>query len=262
MNSLAVSSTNLPEFPTFIHFLKEHPLLEQWVHFIVLWEDVIFSALIAFLISAICYVGAKKREMIPHGFQNFLELIVENLRKVITSILGSDADQHLPFLGTLFIYIFVMNIFGLIPFMKSPSSSPSISIGVALCVFVRVQYLNVKNMGFGGYIYHMCGSPKNLLGWLLAPLMFPIEVITQISRPITLALRLTGNVMGEHALISIFALFSILIFTVDWLPFGLPIQTPAMLFGLATSLIQAAVFTLLSTVYILLSTPHHHSETH
>jgi F-type H+-transporting ATPase subunit a len=91
--------------------------------------------------------------------------------------------------------------------------------------------------------------------------MLFIEVLTQISRPITLALRLTGNVMGEHALISIFALFSIVIFSLDILPFGLPIQVPAMLFGLVTSLMQAMVFTLLTTVYILLSSPHT-SESH
>lgn len=260
--SLAVS-TGLPEFPTFLHYLREHPVLEEWVHFILLWEDVIFSALIAALLSLIIYFGSNKREMIPHGFQNFLELIVENVRKVVKSILGpAEADKHLPFLGTLFIYIFVMNIFGVIPFMKSPSSSLSISIAMALCVFTRVQYLNVKNMGFGGYLYHMSGSPKNLTGWLLVPLMFPIEVITQISRPITLALRLTGNVMGEHILVSISALFAIVVFSFDWLPIGLPIQLPAMLFGLLTSLMQALVFTLLSTVYILLSGAGHKSENH
>jgi F-type H+-transporting ATPase subunit a len=209
----------------------------------------------------IFYLGARRREMIPHGLQNFLELCADNLRRLTFSVLGDDAKQHVPFLGTLFIYIFVMNIFGLIPFMKSPSSSLSISIGMALCVFARVQYFNIKNMGLFGYIYHMCGSPRNTLGWLIAPLMLPIEVITQVSRPITLALRLTGNVMGEHALISIFALFAIVIFSFEQLPFGLPIQLPAMLFGLLTSLMQALVFTLLSAVYILLSTPHK-SENH
>lgn len=260
MNIIA-SGGELPEFPTFVQLLREHPSLEQWFHFLLVWEDVIYSTLIALLISIIFYCGDRKREMIPHGMQNFLELMVENLRKIVAGILGPEADKHLPFLSTLFIYIFVMNMFGVIPFMKSPSSSLSITIGMGLCVFARVQYLNIVNFGPLGYLHHMCGSPKNLMGWALAPLMFPIEVITQISRPITLALRLTGNVMGEHILVSIFALISLLLFTFDWLPFGVPIQLPAMLFGLFTSLIQAAVFTLLSTVYIFLSLPHK-SESH
>jgi len=261
MQLLSIASTGLPEFPTIIQLLQHYVFSERWMSFILLWEDVIFSALIALLISFVCYFGARKREMIPHGLQNFLEIFVENLRKVAKSVLGDDADQHVPFLGTLFIYILVMNLFGIIPFLKSPSSSLSISIGMALAVFVRVQYLNVKNMGIGGYLHHMSGSPKNFTGWLLVPLMLPIELITQISRPITLALRLTGNMMGEHALISIFALFAVVIFTFDLLPIGLPIQLPAMLFGLLTSAMQALVFTLLSTVYILLSMPHK-TETH
>jgi F-type H+-transporting ATPase subunit a len=185
---------------------------------------------------------------------------VESLRKIISGILGEETDRHLPFLTTIFIYVVFMNIFGLVPFMKSPSSSVSISIGMGLVVFSYVQYLNFKNMGFFGYLHHLCGSPKNALGWVLTPLMLPIELITQISRPITLALRLTGNVMGEHVLVSISALFAILIFSIGPLPFGLPVQLPAMLFGLATSLIQGIVFTLLSTVYIFLSNPHHHEN--
>jgi F-type H+-transporting ATPase subunit a len=260
MKVFAVSGTSLPEFPTFLKLLENNIYLKNWMHLILLWEDVIFSALIAILLSLFCYFGAKKKQLIPRGLQNFLELFTENLLHLVARILGPDAKKHLPFLGTLFLYIFTMNTFGLVPFMKSPSSSLSISIGMALCVFAYVQYLNIKNMGILGYIYHLCGSPKSLLEWILTPLMFPIELITQVSRPITLALRLTGNVMGEHALIGIFALFAILIFTFEQLPFGLPIQLPAMLFGLLTSLMQALVFTLLSSVYILLSKPHTHQN--
>ncbi len=256
MNLIASTSSDYPEVPTFIQLFKNLPAFQHYMHYILLWEDVIFSALVGIIISTFFYFGAKKRELIPHGLQNFCELIVENLRKIISGILGDDADKHLPFLGTIFIYIFAMNSFGLVPFMKSPSSSVSISIGMALCVFGYVQYLNFKNMGVFGYLYHLCGSPNSVVGWFLVPLMLPIEIITQISRPITLALRLTGNMMGEHVLISISALFAILIFSLNRLPFGLPVQLPAMLFGLVTSLIQGLVFTLLSTVYILLSKPH------
>lgn len=258
--SFFAAATAFPEIPTLTQLLKDHPLLEKWSHFILFWEDIFFSLLVAILLSVIFYLGAKKREMIPTGFQNFLELVVESVRKIIGGILGDDADKHLPFLGTVFIYIFFMNIFGLIPFMKSPSSSVSISIGMGLVIFSYVQYLNFKHMGFLGYLHHLCGSPKNSLGWMLTPLMLPIELITQISRPVTLALRLTGNMMGEHVLVSLSALFAILIFSVDQLPFGLPIQLPAMLFGLVTSLIQGVVFTLLSTVYIFLSNPHHNDH--
>lgn len=261
MNPIFIATTAFPEVPTFLQLLENYPFFAHWMHFILFWEDIIFSFLVALIISVIVYFGSKQRELIPHGFQNFLELIVENVQKLVSSILGVDTDKHLPFIGTIFVYVLIMNIFGLIPFMKSPSSSLSISIGVALCVFMRVQYLNIKHMGIGGFIYHMCGSPKDIVGWIIAPLMLPIELITQISRPITLALRLTGNMMGEHTLIAVFAAFAVLVFSLDILPIGLPIQLPAMLFGIMTSLIQALVFALLSAVYILLSMPHE-SESH
>ncbi|MBA3958461.1 MAG: F0F1 ATP synthase subunit A [Parachlamydiaceae bacterium] len=258
---IILGASDFPEVPTFVELFRDQPLFARYAHFLLYWEDILFSGLVAILLSLFFYFGARKREMIPHGIQNFFELIVDSMRKLVGGILGKDVDKHLPFLATLFIYIFVMNAFGLVPFMKSPSSSVSISIGMGLCVFAYVQYLTFTNMGFFGYLHHLCGSPQNLLGWILVPLMLPIEIITQISRPITLALRLTGNMMGEHVLISISALFAVILFSFDKLPFGLPIQVPAMLFGLVTSFIQGLVFTLLSAVYIFLSKPHA-SETH
>lgn len=256
MSLLAVASTGFQEAPNLVTLLKDQPALEEWAHFILFWEDIIFSFLVAAVLSIIFFFGDRKKEMVPTGFQNFLELIVESLRSVIKGILGEDTDKHFPFLATIFIYIVVMNIFGLMPFMKSPSSSVNISIGMGLVVFTYVQYLNFTNMGFFGYLHHLCGSPKSLLEWVLVPLMLPIELLTQISRPITLGLRLAGNMMGEHMLVSISALAAVLIFSIGHLPFGIPVQLPVMLFGLATSLIQGIVFTLLSTVYIFLSNPH------
>lgn len=261
MSTLILSVDSLPESISLFDLLIKIPGLVKWMDFLLFWEDIFFSTFIALLISAFFYFGSKRREMIPHGLQNFFEYLIENLRKIAYSIIGEEADRHIAFLGTLFIYIFAMNTFSLIPFMKAPSSNLSISIGLALCVFVRVQYLNMKNMGLSGYLFHMCGSPRGIVPWLISPLMFFVELITQISRPITLALRLTGNILGEHALISIFGLLSIAIFSFEGLPFGLPIQIPVMFFSLLTGLMQALVFTLLTAVYILLSIPHQ-SETH
>lgn len=229
-----------------------------WAHFLHTWENIIFSCFIAFLIVLIFQLGIRKKALIPHGLQNFLELGVESLSKLVVGILGPDGEKYIPFLGTLFIYILTMNFFGLIPLMKSPSSNLNITIALALCVFVLVQYLNIKNMGFFGFLYHLAGSPTGLLGWLMVPLMFPIELLTQISRPITLSLRLFGNMMGEEVLLGYFTLLGVSALSFLKLPIdiGLPLQIPFMFLGMLTSLMQALVFTLLSTVYILLSIPH------
>ncbi|MFA6915841.1 MAG: F0F1 ATP synthase subunit A [Parachlamydiales bacterium] len=252
---IPLAVNNVPELPNFIELLNHYFEGEPVLHYLFYWEDIFFSLLVASVVALTFHLGIRNHKMIPRGLQNFLELVVEKLRKLIHDVLGPKGDEHLPFLGTLFIYILSMNLFGLIPFMKSPSTSLSVTLGMAICVFMRVQYLNIKNMGLGGFFYHMAGEPKDFVGWLLVPLMLPIELITQISRPATLALRLFGNIMGEHILISAIALFSVGLIAFGEIRLGIPLQTPFMLFALLTSTMQALVFTLLSTVYILLSSP-------
>jgi F-type H+-transporting ATPase subunit a len=143
-----------------------------------------------------------------------------------------------------------MNLLGLVPLMSSPTSNLNITVALAICVFVLVQYLNIRNMGLKGFLYHLAGSPTNAVGWLIVPLMFPIELLTQLSRPVTLALRLFGNILGEKILVAFFAMVGITLL------YFFPIQIPFMFLGILTSVMQAMVFTLLTAIYILLSVPH------
>ncbi|ADI38479.1 ATP synthase subunit a [Waddlia chondrophila 2032/99] len=256
-----------------IHYLLVSPILQHPPNIISLlykifpnkltqmlhqWEDLAFSIIIATFVIILFRIGIRKREMIPKGLQNGLEMITELLMKVIYGILGSEEKKYIPFLGTLFVYILALNLFGLIPLMKPPSANLNTAIALALCVFTLVQYLNIKHMGIFGFLYHMAGSPKTVLEWIIVPLIFPLELLTQISRPVTLALRLFGNIMGEEALIGYFTLAGVAAFSLLDLPMqgGLPLQIPFMFLGILTSFMQALVFTLLSAVYILLSIPH------
>lgn len=252
--------SRVPEVPNIITLLYNRFQEMPWAQFLHKWENVFFSIFIATLIALIAYFGSRKKEMIPYGLQNALEAIVEQFRKVILGILGPTGEVYIPFLGTLFIYILTMNLFGLIPFMKSPSSSLNITVALAICVFCLVQFLNIRNMGVLGFLYHMAGSPKDTVGWIMAPIMLVMELISQLARPVTLSLRLFGNVLGEDILIGAFALFGVAALATFNSPVGLPLQLPFMFLAILTSLMQALVFTLLSTVYILLSTPH--SEEH
>lgn len=252
---LAVAGS--PESPNILTFLYNRFANAPWAVVLHQWQDIIFSLLIAILISLLFYFGARKKELMPSGLQNFLEWVVETFQSFVLGVLGPEGERFVPFLGTLFIYILCMNLFGLIPLMRSPSSNLDVTVALAICVFCRVQYLNIKNMGVLGFLHHLAGSPKNAVGWMMAPLMFPIELLTQISRPITLALRLFGNILGEKILVAFFAMVGITLL------FFFPIQTPFMFLGLLTGVMQAMVFTLLSTIYILLSFPHteeHHTN--
>lgn len=239
-----------PGIPNILTILERHLGNSYWAEHLRQWESIIFSVFIACAVCLLFYLGSSSKKIIPEGFQNFLEWIVETFRSFIVGVLGSDGEKYVPFLGTLFIYILAMNLIGLVPLMASPSSNLDITVALAICVFVKVQYLNIKNMGIKGFLYHLAGSPTNAIGWCIAPLMFPIEILTQISRPITLALRLFGNILGEKILVAFFAMVGITLL------YFFPIQIPFMFLGLLTSVMQAMVFTLLSTIYILLSVPH------
>lgn len=257
-----ILKSDVPELPNFVNLIYEKYHSSSWATFLHYWENIIFSVLVAAIISLIFYFGTRKKAQVPSGLQNFLELATEILQTWIKGVLGPQGDRYLPFLGTLFVYILSMNWFGLIPLMKSPSASLSITAAQAICVFVVVQYFNIKNMGFFGFLYHLAGSPKGILGWTMAPLLFPLELITQISRPITLSLRLCGNMLGEHTLIGAFALLGFMLLSSVQSPVGVPLQLPFLFLGLLTSLMQALVFTLLTTVYILLSVPTHSEHQH
>lgn len=242
-----------PVLPNIISLLHKTYGNAPWAHFLFEWEDIIFALVIAISLSIAFYFATKKKEIIPGPLQNFLELIAETLLEKILVILGPQKEKYLPFVGTLFVYIFCMNISGIIPLMKSPSTSLSITAAMALCVFVHVQYLHIKNRGVLGFLYHLAGSPKDWIGWVMVPLMFPIELLTELSRPITLSLRLFGNIFGEEILIGVFALFGVSAIASLNLPLGLPLQLPFMFLAIFTSFIQAVVFTLLSTIYFSLA---------
>ncbi len=102
-----------PELPNFFTVLHRYFKDASWAAFLHHWEDIIFSVIVAIMISLVFYLGSRKKELIPTGFQNFLETIVEGLRNFIVSVLGPDEEKFVPFLGTLFIYILSMNLIGM-----------------------------------------------------------------------------------------------------------------------------------------------------
>jgi len=254
-NTVINLDRKVPELPNFITFLHHHFPSLPIVKFLHSWENLVFSILIAVIISFIALFGIRKKQMIPMGLQNFLELGAEKFNDLIIEVLGKQGRAYVPFLGTLFIYILAMNLFGLIPLMKSPSSNLNITVALAICVFALVQFLNIKNMGIFGFIHHLAGSPKTTIEWVLAPFLLVLELISQLARPVTLALRLFGNVLGEDILIGTFAILGVGLL-INYSSVGLPLQIPFMFLALLTSIMQALVFTLLSTVYILLSGTH------
>lgn len=251
-----VRTERIPEVPNLFVLLSQYFHESELFLLLEHWSSVIFSIMAAIAIAIFFHYGVRKRQLIPTGTQNFIESMTGVIRTAVLDILGPKGEQFVPFIGTLFVYIVIMNWLVLLPFFKAPSSNLNVTIALAVTVFFFIQYLNVKNYGFRGFLFHLAGSPKDFTGWLLVPLMFPIEVLTQVARPLTLSLRLFGNIFGEDILIGIFSLFGVAALAAFNAPIGLPFQIPFLLLAMFTGLLQALVFCYLTTIYILLSFPH------
>ena len=184
-------------------------------------------------------------------------MLVEKLYEFVAGILGhQNARRFFPMLGTLFVYIFAMNLFGLLPLMDSPTSNLNVTFALGLSVFVYVQYVGIRGLGIVGYVDHLLGSPRDITGWAVAPLMLPIHVMGELAKPISLSCRLFGNVFGEDMLLVGFASLGIGMLSFLHSPVGIPIHAIFFPLALLTSTLQAFVFTVLSTIYILLMLPH------
>lgn len=225
-----------------------------WIHFLEHWVNVFFAFLVAIILVIASMAVYRSRQMIPGGFQNFMEWCVESMYNFIHSILGDETRKYIPFLGTLFFYILALNWIGMIPLGHSPSTSLNITASMAILVFFYAQWTGIRKLGIGGYLYHLAGNPVGAVGWAMVIIMFPLHIIGELAKPFSLALRLFGNITGEDTLIAVFVMLGIAI--ISFSPVGIPLQIPFYFLGLLLSTIQALVFTLLSTIYILLMLPH------
>lgn len=244
----------VPHLPSLVYLIEKYTGL----HVLEVWVDVIYAFIVALLFCYIAIRVYRRREMIPGPLQNFVEMLVEGMYNFIHSILGKDAKKYTPFLGTLFFYILTMNWFGMVPLGHSPSTSLNITASLAILVFLYAQWTGISRLGVLGYIDHLAGSPRNIVAYCMVPLMLPLHIIGELAKPLSLSLRLFGNITGEDVLIAVFVGMGVAI--VGWFPVGVPLQFPFYFLGLLLSTVQALVFTLLSTIYILLMLPHEEHE--
>jgi len=238
-------SHELPNLLTFIN--------KSFAHH---YDALIYAGVVSLMMITVAVITYRKRQMIPGKLQNFVEMILENLDNLFISVMGKEARKYTPFLGTLFLYIWFMNLIGLVPFFKSSTSSINTTAALAITVFLYVQYTGVRRLGLWGYFHHLLGSPTDAVTWALAPINLPIHVIGELARPFSLALRLFGNITGEDILIAAFVSLGIMFMGLFGSPIGFPFQIPFILLAMLTSTIQALVFTMLSAIYFFMVMPH------
>jgi F-type H+-transporting ATPase subunit a len=172
--------------------------------------------------------------------RTFMEAFLAYFYDLAKSVMDAErAKKYFPLIGTAATFVFFANVMALIPGMPVATSNLNITLGSALVVFVLFNAYGLMTNGFG-YVKHLAGP-----AWYLAPLMFPIEVISLCVRPVTLAVRLMVNMAADHLLLSLFLSLVALL-----------VPVPLMVLGCLVVLIQTLVFTMLTCIYIGLATEH------
>jgi len=220
--------------------------------------DIAYALCASVLFSFLSIKVYRHRQMIPSKLQNFLEMCIEGLYNFISTVLGNETKRYIPFLGTLFFYILINNLMGIIPGGHSPSTNINVTLSLAILVFLYYQYTGLTRLGVVKYLDHLAGQPRNFSAWFMSPFMFILHLFGDFAvKPGSLAVRLFGNITGEDILVLAFVSLGILLsqamFGID---VGFPLNVPFIILGILLSTIQALVFTLLSAIYILLMLPH------
>jgi F-type H+-transporting ATPase subunit a len=199
---------------------------------------VLFSWLAMIIIIAVALAVRSSMKLVPRGLQNLVEVIIDFHLDLAETSIGELGRHFFPLIATLGIFILVCNFFGLIPGFEAPTGNINTTAALAIPVFLATHFYGIKTHGIG-YIKHFVGPMRSLAALPLMMLMFVIEIIGHIARPVTLSVRLFGNMIGKHLILLILGIL-------------VPILVPTVILtlGVLVSVIQAFVFVLLTTLYL------------
>jgi F-type H+-transporting ATPase subunit a len=234
-------------------------------------EHTFFALVVAVLLLVFAFAArgalAKAADpLVPAaelGSRNIAELLLQLVVSQSDQIIGKQGRKYVPFFATFFIFILVSNLLGLLPGFAPPTGNLNTTVGLAVCSFIGYNVIGLREQG-GAYLKHfigpMTGLPaQTVLGKLAflpvlllsAVFFFILEIFSHGFRPVSLSLRLFGNIMGDHEVITAFISLTKVIVPVAF-----------YLLGTLVSVIQAFVFTLLSMIYVALAISHGHDEEH
>ncbi len=220
-------------------WLSQIPFLKGYEDFLLCG---LFVAILLILYSLISRKNPEENDILPNPrptLYNFIELIVEFNRNLVHYIAGREGDKYTPFVAAVFIYILAMNLLGLIPGFIPPTSNINVNAGAAFFVFLYYNYTGFRAHGIS-YLKHFLGPIK-----LMAPMFLLIELVSHVFRPVTLSIRLFGNMFSDHMVLEIFQ---------HLIPVGVP--AIFLFMALIVAFVQAFVFAMLTAIYIGLAIAH------
>jgi F-type H+-transporting ATPase subunit a len=193
------------------------------------------TLLAALLMVVVAIVSVQGMKLVPRGLQNVMEVYLEGVINMGAGVFGEErARKYLPLIATIGLFVFVSNMMGIIPGFESPTSNINLTLALALIVFIYYNFEGIRTQGFVHYFAHFMGPVK-----ILAPLMFPIEIISHISRIISLSFRLMGNVKGDDMFLMV------LLMLVPWI-----VPLPAFFLLFFFGILQTFIFMILTYVYL------------
>lgn len=191
--------------------------------------------LVAVIILVIAKLATSSLQLVPRGTQNVMEAYLEGILAMGKDVIGEElSKKYLPLVATLGLMIFVANFLGIFPGFESPSGNLNMTIALAIIVFLYYNFEGLRVNGFIHYFGHFMGPLK-----ILAPLMFPVEIVSHLSRIISLSFRLFGNIKGDDLFLAVILMLA---------PWIAPLPAYALL--VFSAILQTFIFMILTYVYL------------
>lgn len=208
------------------------------------WENWFTVEVLVVAIILIVFAMLRSRLSVdkPGKFQLSFEAIYKFVSGQASESIDHHVNRYVPFFGSIFIFILFLNLIGIIPGLESPTMSPAVPLAFAIAVFLYYNWMGLREQGVGKYLAHFAGPV-----WWMAPIMFPIEIISHFARPLSLTIRLYANMFaGERVTVTFLTLTYLVL--------------PAVFMGLHVfvALLQAFIFMLLATIYVGGAVAHEH----
>ncbi len=205
-----------------------------WLKDVGINMTIVFNTLfVVLLLSVLSFLATRRLQVYPGRLQNVMEVIVDGLHTLLIDTMGQHGKKFFPLIATIGLFILTSNLIGIIPGFESPTANINTNLAMALVVFFSTHVVGIITHGFK-YIKQFLGPV-----WWLIPLMLPIELISHLSRPLSLTFRLFGNIAGEDIVLLVVLLL---------VPMIVPL--PIMFLMIFTSVVQTLVFMLLAMMYI------------
>jgi len=222
--------------------LKEFSLFGLDISFT---NSALFMVIAIITVSAVMLLGSRKAALVPSRMQSITELSYEFVANMVRDNAGSEGLKYFPFIFTLFMFILASNMIGMLPYTFTTTSQIVVTFSLAAVVFIGVTIIGFIRHGIGFLgLFVPSGVPKIML-----VILVPIEIISYLTRPISLSVRLFANMMAGHTMLKVFAGFVISLGIVGgWLPLGFMVALTGL--EVLIAFLQAYVFAILSCIYL------------